>query len=382
MTTLPPRAATPGERPARSPAGCGRRAGAGAAIARAGRRGAARGVLGLALLAALLSGPAGAQDVTGAGSTLAHPILQRWSQMYQRSQADAEFQPVGQGLDYEPVGSQAGVLRVRAGAVDFGATDAPLSGSELERLGLAQFPFVIGGIVVAVNVAGVPPGRLRLTGALLADIYLGEVTRWSDPAIRALNPELSLPDAPIAVLRRSDGSGTTFNFTNFLGKSSPRWRERVGEGLLVSWPLGAEAKGNDGMADALRRTPNALGYLDFAQSRAAGLSHALVRNGAGAYVAPGPDSFRAAASAAGEATGDGSGTPLTDAPGAGVYPIVATTFAVMPRRPAGGASRARATLAFFRWSFENGAPAAAELGYVALPRDVVERVTRGWAAMF
>lgn len=325
--------------------------------------------------------PAPAQTVTGAGSTLAHPVLAEWSRAYQRSQADADFQPVGAGLDYEPVGSQAGVMRVKDGAVDFGATDVPLSAEELRRFSLAQFPVVVGGVVVAVTADGVAPGRLRLTGEVLADIYLGRVQTWSDPAVRALNPDLVLPDAPIAVVRRSDGSGTSATFTGFLSEASPAWRDRVGSGLLVAWPAGSGAKGNDGMAEALKRTRNAVGYLDFAQARKAGLGHALIRNRAGAFVAPGVEGFRAAAQAAGWGSTAGFDAPLTDAPGEASYPIVAATYVVLPKRP-DTLHRSRAVVSLFRWSLDHGAQAAAELGYVPLPRGLVERIKEHWAANF
>lgn len=335
----------------------------------------------LAALAALCAIPAQAQNVTGAGSTLAYPVLSRWSHDYQRAQADADFQPVGSGLDYEPIGSQAGVMRLREAAVDFGATDMPLGAEELDRFSLGQFPIVIGGIVVAVTADGVAPGTMRLTGELLADIYLGKVRSWSDPALKALNPGLALPDAPIAVLRRSDGSGTTFNFTTFLSNASPQWRGEVGAGLLVPWPAGSGAKGNDGVADLLGRTRNAIGYVDFAQARKAGLSPALIRNRAGAFVTPGVESFRAAAESAGLGSAADFAIPLTDAPGSAAYPIVATTYVVMPKRP-GTLQRSRAAIEFFRWSLDHRAQAAAGLGYVPLPPALVERVKSYWSANF
>ena len=272
-------------------------------------------------------------------------------------------------------------MRLREGAVHFGATDAPLGPDELERFGLGQFPFTIGGIVVAVNLEGVTPGQMRLSGELIADIYLGRVTRWSDPAIRLLNPDLKLPDAAIALLRRSDGSGTTFNFTAFLSNASPDWRSKVGSGLLVDWPAGQGAKGNDGMAETLARTPNGMGYVDFAQARRAGLSYAQIRNGANAFVLPGVDSFRAAAESVGIEGATNAGVKLTDAPSEAAYPIVAMTYAVMPRRP-NTSSGSRAVIEFFRWSLDNGGAAAADLGYVALPRSLVERVKQYWSANF
>ena len=336
----------------------------------------------LAVLASAPLASTQAQDVRGAGSTLAFPVLSRWSQAYQRAQSDADFQPVGAGLDYEPVGSQAGVERLREASVDFGATDEPLSQEELARSSFAQFPVVIGGVIVAVNVPGVASGAMRLTGEVLADIYLGKVRAWSDPAIRALNPGLSLPDAPIVALRRTDGSGTTFTFTNYLSKVSPGWRTQVGQGQLVAWPASDRgAKGNDGLAAAIKQTPNAIGYVDFAQAQRAGLNHALLRNHAGAFVAPGAAGFQSAAESAGWGTTAGFKILLTDAPGDAAYPIVATTYVVMPRR-SGAASRSRAVIEFLRWSLDNGARAATELGYVPLPPGAVAQVKRYWTANF
>lgn len=336
-------------------------------------------VLGVAaLLAAALVAPAQAQ-VTGAGSTFAQLILSEWSQAYQGTEADKEFQPVGAALDYEPVGSQGGVMRVTQAAVDFGATDVPLRSEELAKLGLAQFPFVIGGVVPVVSVSGIGPGGLRLTGELLADIYLGGVRTWADPAIKALNPDLALPEAPIVVVHRSDGSGTTFNFASFLAGRSPRWAAEVGRDLVLRWPTGVGAEGNGGVAETVRRTPNAIGYVDFAQARRAGLSYALVRNRAGAFVRPGVEGFQAAVAGADWRGAADFDLALTDSPAPEAYPIVAATFALMPTAGA-GSQRSRAALEFFRWSLDNGAQAATDLGYVALPAPVVAQVKGYWTA--
>lgn len=330
-----------------------------------------------ALLAAVLGAPAYAQ-VTGAGSTFAQLVLAEWSQAYQRSETDKEFQPVGTALDYEPIGSQGGIMRAREAAVDFGATDVPLRSAELGGLGLAQFPFVMGGVVAAVSVPGVQSGQMRLTGELLADIYLGRVKSWADPAIAAVNPGLTLPDAPINVVHRSDGSGTTYNFTGFLSAYSPQWRSQVGRDLTVRWPTGTGAKGNDGMAAAVARTPNAIGYVDYAQARRAGLTYALVRNRAGSFVRPGVESFQAAAASADWKGAADFDLLLTDAPGPDAYPIVATVFALVPRAAA-GTRRGQAALNFFGWSLDNGAAVAADLGYVALPPTLVAQVKDYWA---
>lgn len=335
----------------------------------------------MAVLAAatlwLAASPSLAQTVTGSGSTFVQPLLNRWSQDHLRSLWTAESQPAG-GLDYEAIGSQAGIMRLKDRAVDFGATESPLSSEELKRYGVAQFPIVIGGIVAAVNVAGVPDGQLKLTGALLADIYLGRIKSWSDPAIKAVNPDLALPDAQIVPVRRSDGSGTTFTFTSFLAKANAAWNS-VGVGLLVSWPVGVQAKGNDGIAEAVKRTANAIGYLDYASARRAGLATAALRNGAGAFIAASPVSFQAAAATAQWGGASDFGLSLVDAPGEAAYPIVATTFVLVPDgKPATRATGA--AIAFFDWGLERGASTAADLGYVPLPSPLVAEIRRYWSA--
>lgn len=316
-----------------------------------------------------------AQPVTGAGSTLVFPLLSQWSRAYQQAQSDAEFQPVAAALDYEPIGSQAGVMRLKGSGVDFAATDMPLGSEELATYGFAQFPIALGGIAIAVNLDGVPAGRLRLTGEVLADIYLGEIKSWSDPRLKGLNPELTLPDAPIAVLRRQDGSGTTFNVTNYLGRLGPGWKEKVGEGLSVNWPVGIGAKGNDGMAAAVKRTRNAIGYVDFAQASRAGLAVAQIRNRAGEFITPSVEAFRAAAANADWAAAKDFNLLLNDAPGRDAYPIVATAFAVVRRENSHGT---RGAVTFLDWALEHGAVAATELGYVPLPPSLVERVKAYW----
>jgi phosphate transport system substrate-binding protein len=340
----------------------------------------------LALLAATIAAgllgasPAWTQNISGAGSTFAFPVLQSWSQAYQREQSDAEFQPVGSGLDYEPIGSQAGMMRLRAGDVDFGTTDVPLGPEELKASALTQFPIVMGGVVAAVNLPGLKSGQLKLTGPLLADIYLGRIKTWSDPAIRDLNPELSLPDAAIAVIRRQDGSGTTFNFTDYLSKISPEWQSRIGRALAVDWPVGTGAKGNGGMADAIKATPNSIGYVEFAQAHRSGLSSALLKNRAGNFVAPSQQSFQAAARDADWSSAREFNLLLTDSASAEAYPIVATTFAVVSaKKPA--SQRVRMAIAFFRWSAASGAKRATDLGYVPLPSQLVEQVEANWRTL-
>jgi phosphate transport system substrate-binding protein len=315
-------------------------------------------------------------------------VLSRWAAGYQRFIAGGGVVPVaGSGLEdpptrpalaYEPSGSLAGMMRVKGAAVDFGATEFPLSSADLTKAGLAQFPFVIGGIAVVVNVEGVQAGKIRFTGPLLADIFLGTITKWSDPAIAALNPDLRLPDAPIAVIHRSDGSGTTFNFTDYLGKVSPTWKAKVGSDLLVTWPTGRGAKGNDGMAETVKRTPFSIGYVEFARAVQAGLTYASLRNKAGRDIVPSSRAFAAAAAGADWRSAGDFQLLLTDAAGDESYPVVATVFALM--RKNAPPSRTRATLDFFAWSFDRGADDATRLGYVSLPPVLVEQVRASWSA--
>lgn len=344
----------------------------------------------------LSSSPASAQDVLGetgvkgAGSTFAYPIMSRWSREYRDwLSRGGEFPAGNSGLDdpvatstlqYESVGSLAGALRVKDRAVDFGASDMPLKSEELDTLGLGQFPVVIGGVVVAFNVGSVGTGAMRLTGPVLADIFLGKITRWSDSAIKALNPRLRLPDAAISVIHRSDGSGTTFNFTEYLSKVSPEWKLEASSGLLVPWPVGTGARGNEGVAQAVQQVENSIGYVEYAQALQSKLSYALIQNRAGRFVRPETASFQAAASGADwKATSDFY-LLLTDVPGEDAYPITATVFVLMQK--AAPASRTRAALDFFRWSLERGSKTAADLGYVPLPEPLVQQVTSYWTKVF
>lgn len=329
---------------------------------------------------------AGEAAVRGAGSTFAYPLVARWAKGYQRWVAGGgEFPAAGSGLDdppaappldYEPVGSLGGIMRATARSVDFGASDMPLKPEELQRLGLAQFPVVIGGIVAVTNIPGVGPGKLKLTGPLVADIFLGKVEIWSDPAIAALNPDLKLPNAKIAVVHRSDGSGTTFNFSDYLSKVSPDWREKVGSDLLLKWPTGIGAEGSDGMARTVAQAPNSIGYVDYANARQRGLAWALLPNRSGRFVTPEPASFQAAAAGADwQAAGDFA-LLLTDAPGENAYPIVATVFALMPKDARAG--RTRAVLNFLGWALDKGGADASALGYVPLPAELVAQVKAYW----
>jgi len=329
--------------------------------------------------------------VTGAGSTFAFPVLKKWSRAYLHARSGSgdyptvnsglEDAPSGSTLDYEPIGSLAGTMRVATGAVDFGASDVPLSSDELARLKLGQFPIVIGGVVVAVNIDGVGPGQIRFTGPLLADIFLGKIQSWADPAIRAVNPDLKLPDARIAVVHRADGSGTTFNFAHYLSKVSAPWREKLGADTLLAWPLGTGAKGNAGVARAVSETRNAIGYVEYAQAIQSKLSYALIENRAGKFVKPDARSFQSAAASADWGKTSDFHLLLTDAPGDDAYPIVATVFVLMHKQP-NWLRRPREAFDFFRWSLDQGARHAAELGYVPLPPTLVQQVKQYWVANF
>lgn len=354
---------------------------------------------GSAAFAAMSLGPAMAQDVMGptgikgAGSTFAYPILSKWSREYRialarggdypSANSGLEDPPASSALDYEPIGSLAGTQRVKQRAVDFGASDMPLQSAELAQLNLAQFPIVIGGIVLVVNINGVGPGEMKFTGPVLADVFLGKISRWTDPAIAALNPALKLPDAKIAVIHRSDGSGTTFNFTHYLSKVSPTWKQGVGSDLVVSWPSGSGAEGNSGVAQAINQTKNSIGYVEYAQALQAKLSFALMQNQAGRFPRPGASSFQAAAASANWGKTSDFYVLLTDVASPDAYPIVATVFVLMPKTRSPRASRrARAALDFFAWSLEKGAKDATRLGYVPLPESLVRQIKGYWSKAF
>jgi phosphate transport system substrate-binding protein len=333
----------------------------------------------------------GNEMVRGAGSSFAYPVISKWAHSYQRWLAlggDFPFfnsglddPQVGPPLDYEPVGSLAGMLRVRDRAVDFGTSDAPLPSDELTKLGLGQFPIVIGGVVAAVNVEGIRSNEIRFTGEVLADIFLGKIREWSHPAIRALNPDLKLPDAPIAIVHRSDGSGTTYNLAHFLSDASPEWREKMGVKTLLPWRVGTGAKANEGVANAVRRTKNSIGYVEYVQATQLKLSTALIRNRAGQFVAPDGRTFQIAAASAEWSKASDFDLMLTNAPGDEAYPITATVFVLMHKQTT-SPRRSRSALSFFRWALEKGSKDAANLGYVPLPPAVVGQVVDYWSKTF
>ena len=311
-----------------------------------------------------------AGDISGAGATFPFPIYAKW--------ADAYKKETGNGLNYQAIGSGAGIKQIEAKPVTFGATDAPLTAAELEKQGLAQWPMVMGGIVPVVNLEGVKAGELVLDGKTIAAIYLGAIAKWSDPAIKALNPKVNLPDQAIAVIHRADGSGTTFNFTNYLDKVSPDWKDKVGEATSVEWPTGIGAKGNDGVANNVAGTKGAIGYVEYAYAKQNKLTHASMVNKAGKVVEPTLEAFQAAAANADWAHAPGFYLILANQPGDKSWPMTAATFILMYKTPPNVAASNDA-LAFFRWAYEKGDKMAEDLDYIPMPDNVVKLVEDMWA---
>ncbi|MGY3619036.1 phosphate ABC transporter substrate-binding protein PstS [Bradyrhizobium sp. USDA 10063] len=312
-----------------------------------------------------------AADITGAGATFPFPIYSKW--------ADAYKKETGNGLNYQSIGSGAGIKQIQAKTVTFGASDAPLKPEQLEKDGLSQWPMVMGAIVPVVNLEGVKPGELVLSGDVLANIYLGKITKWDDAAIAKLNPKLKLPSDAITVVRRSDGSGTTFNFTDYLSKASADWKSKVGSGTAVEWPVGVGAKGNEGVAGNISQTKNAIGYVEYAYAKQNKLTYASMINKAGKTVQPTMAAFQAAASNADWSKAPGYYVILTDQPGDGSWPITAATFILMHKQPADKAASAEA-IKFFKWSFEKGGKMAEELDYIPMPESVVKLIEKTWSS--
>ena len=319
--------------------------------------------------AALTPVVASAQDVTGAGATFPAPIYAKW--------ADAYNKATGVRINYQSVGSGAGIKQIKSKTVDFGASDMPLTDEELAKAGLIQFPTVIGGVVPVVNIAGITPGQIKLTGAVLGDIFLGKITKWNDAALTALNPGVPLPASDIAVVRRADGSGTSFIFTNYLSKVNPEWKAKVGEGTAVNWPTGAGGKGNEGVAAFVQRLPNSIGYLEYAYVKQNKMTYTLLKNKDGQYVKPNDAAFKAAAAGA-----DWIKTfyqVTTDQPGKEAWPISNPTYILMHKLQDKPANASNA-LKFFEWAYSNGDKTADDLDYVALPAAVKEWVRKHWTA--
>jgi phosphate transport system substrate-binding protein len=310
-------------------------------------------------------GTAGAAQITGAGSTFVYPVLSAWASDYSGQ--------AGTNVNYQSIGSGGGISQVKAGTVDFGATDQPLASDELAQSNLAQFPVVIGGIVPVVNIAGIEPGKLHLTGPLLADIFAGKVKTWNDPAIVKANPGVNLPGAAITPVHRSDGSGTTFNFTHYLSQVSASWKAGPGEGKTVNWTGGVGGKGNEGVANYVKQIPNSIGYVEYAYVLQNKMTYALVQNAAGNFVEPNADSFSAAADSADWKNPKDFNLVMTNAPGANAYPITASTFILLPRTPKNKA-RSDAAIAFFKFALEKGQDQAKKLDYVPLPDSLVQQI--------
>ena len=318
---------------------------------------------------AFVGGSASAEEITGAGSTFVYPILSKWSSDYSEKTGDK--------VNYQSIGSGGGIAQIKAATVDFGASDKPLTPDELSQAGLGQFPVVIGGVVPVVNLPGVKPGQLRFTGALLADIFLGKVANWSAPDIKALNPGVTLPDAKITVVHRSDGSGTTFNWVNYLSKVSPEWKTKVGEGTSVAWPVGVGGKGNEGVAAYVDRIKNSIGYVEYAYVLQNKMVYGSVKNRAGQFVEPKAESFQAAAASADWKNAKDFYLVMTDAPGDAAYPVAATTFVMMYKTPK-NAPRSKAALKFFQWALDSGQAQAKSLAYVPLPAPLVKQIEAYW----
>ncbi len=320
--------------------------------------------------ATLFAANAYATDITGAGSSFIFPVLSKWSATYNAK--------TGAKINYQSIGSGAGIAQIKAGTVTFGATDMPLKPEDLEKAGLAQFPAIIGGVVPVVNVAGLKPGEMKMTGAVLSDIYMGKITKWDDAAIKALNPGMKLPDAKITVVHRSDGSGTTFNFTNYLGKVSPEWKTKVGEGTSVNWPAGVGGKGNEGVSAYVNQIKGSIGFVELAYALQNKMSFTLMKNQAGDYVAPSLASFQAAADSA-KWTEPDFYEVITDAPGKASWPIAASTWVLMYKQPK-NAAQSKEALSFFKDALENGQAEAKALDYVSLPQSLVKKIEAYWAA--
>jgi phosphate transport system substrate-binding protein len=321
------------------------------------------------VIGALFAISAQAADITGAGSTFAAPIYTKWADAYQKNG--------GGKVNYQGIGSSGGIKQIIAKTVDFAGSDAPLKDDELAKDGLFQFPTVVGGVVPVINVPGVKAGEVTLSGEVLGDIYLGKIKKWNDPAIAALNPKVKLPDTDIAVVRRADGSGTSFIWTNYLSKVNADWKSKVGEGSTVNWPTGTGGKGNDGVAAFVQRLPGAIGYVEWAYAKQNKMTYVGMKNSSGTVVEPKTDTFKAAA--AGADWSKSFYQILTNEPGQNAWPIVGATFVLLHAtqdKPAQGTE----TLKFFDWAFKNGTQAANDLDYISLPDSVVAEIKTQWKA--
>ncbi len=322
-----------------------------------------------ALVFAATAATTQAAEISGAGATFPYPVYSKW--------ADAYKQQTGIGLNYQSIGSGAGIKQIKARTVTFGASDMPLKPEELKESGLVQFPMIIGGVVLVVNIKGVGPGQLTLDGATVASMYLGEITKWDDPRIKKLNPKVTLPSTAIAPVYRSEGSGTNFLFTDYLSKSSPKFKDTVGAASSVQWPVGIGAKGNEGLANMAKQTDGAIGYVEYAYAKQNHMAYALLINKAGKAVTPSAVSFQAAAANADWAHAPGYYLILTDQPGAGSWPITGASFILVYGSPPDVKATSDA-LKFFDWAYKNGGKMAADLDYVPLPDTLIKQVRATW----
>lgn len=325
----------------------------------------------IALAGTLPSGLALAADITGAGATFPAPAYTSWAAEYKAK--------TGNGLNYQAIGSGGGQTQITNRTVDFGASDAPMAAEKLEAAKLLQFPTVIGAVVPIVNLDGIASNQLKLSGEVLGEIYLGKITKWNDAKIAALNAGVALPDTDIAAVYRSDGSGTTFVFTSYLTSANPEWKDNVGAATSVQWPAGSGAKGNDGVAGTVKNTKGAIGYVEYVYAANNQLSTVQLRNKAGAFVSPGVEGFKAAASKADWAGAKNFAASMIDTAGDAAWPIVSATFILLPKDPKDAAQSAE-VIKFFDWAYKDGGAIAEKLHYVSLPADVVERVRAAWKA--
>ena len=310
------------------------------------------------------------QEATGAGASFPAPLYSKWASDYNKA--------TGVKINYQSVGSGAGLRQIEAKTVDFGASDAPLKDEDLNKKGLVQFPTVIGGVVPVVNIKGIAPGQIKLSGQVLGDIYLGKISNWSDPAIKALNPGVALPDASIAPVRRADGSGTSFIFTNYLSKVNAEWKSKVGEGTAVNWPTGAGGKGNEGVAAFVGRLPHSIGYVEYAYVKQNKMTYVQMQNAEGQFVSPDDSAFKAAA--AGADWAKSFYQILTNQPGKESWPITGATFILMQKsqeKPV----QAATSLKFFEWAYKTGDKTASDLDYVPMPDSVKETILKSWTAI-
>ncbi|MFK3970796.1 phosphate ABC transporter substrate-binding protein PstS [Pseudomonas sp. NPDC087358] len=329
--------------------------------------------LSLLLASMCLTGMAHATDVTGAGSSFVFPVISKWSQDYSKDAAHR--------INYQSIGSGGGIAQIKAATVDFGASDAPLSADDLKAAGLGQFPSVIGGIVPVVNLEGIGANGMKLSGQVLADIFQGKITKWNDPALVALNAGVKLPETAITVVHRSDGSGTSFNFTSYLSKVSDAWKSGPGTGSAVQWPVGVGGKGNEGVSAYVKQIKGSIGYVEYSYATQNKIAYTQLENAAGKFIKPDAKAFAAAADTADWASAKDFNLIMTNAPGDAAWPITATTWIIMYKQPK-NAEKSQAAFDFFKWSLEKGQTQAESLEYVALPKSLVSKIEDYWKTEF